>query len=375
MALRRVAVLFVAILAVIQCSRPSAQSPPTAPAEVPPDVARAFGDAIGAWAAEPGHRGVSASVILANGAQWSGAAGYAGDERLRDDHLIVIASITKTMTGAVILQLVDEGILRLDDPIDRWLAPRRNVDRAITIRQLLNHTNGLANYTGTAALGAVIAADPARVFTPDELLAFVGPPRFAPGAGTEYTNTAFLLLGLIAEQAAGRSIVELYRRRLWEPLAMAEIFLPGFEEPPSAVATAYSGATTIAPLERMSLISIGHSAFGLLSNARTVARWGHALFHGNVISAEMQAAMRTLVPAAGNIPGESGAGLGIRAYQYFDRLQYGHSGGATTGSSLLLHDPESGVTVAVIMNQGGGAQHFELAPRLLEIADRTGGTP
>ncbi len=121
MALRRVVVLLVAILAVIQCSRPSAQSPPPAPAEVPPDVARALRDAIDAWAAEPGHRGVSASVILANGAQWGGAAGYAGDERLRDDHLIVIASITKTMTGAVILQLVDEGILRLDDT-DRPLA-------------------------------------------------------------------------------------------------------------------------------------------------------------------------------------------------------------------------------------------------------------
>ncbi len=125
---------------------------------------------------------------------------------------------------------------------------------------------------------------------------------------------------------------------------MTEIFLPGFEEPPSAVATAYSGATAIVPLERMSLISIGHSAFGLLSNARTVARWGHALFRGNVISAEMQAAMRALVPAAGNIPGESGAGLGIRAYQYLDRSQYGHSGGATTGSGLLMHDPETGVT-------------------------------
>lgn len=78
--------------------------------------------------------------------------------------------------------------------------------------------------------------------------------------------------------------------------------------------------------------------------------------------------MRTLVPAAGNIPGETGAGLSIRAYHYLDRTQYGHSGGATAGSSLLLHDPDSGVTVVVIMNQGGGAEHFTLAPRLLEIA-------
>ena len=113
---------------------------------------------------------------------------------------------------------------------------------------------------------------------------------------------------------------------------------------------------------------VGNSAAGLLSNARTVARWGHALFLGNVISAERQAEMRTLVDAAGNIPGETGAGLGIRAYRYRDRLQLGHSGGSAMGSSLMLFDPESEVTVAVVMNQGQGADHFVLAPRLLEIA-------
>lgn len=350
-------------------SRLAAQErPPVGPSDVPAALVQSLQGAIDAWASTPGHRGVSASVILASGAQWNGVAGIAGDEPLRGDQLIAVASITKTMTGAVILQLVDDGLLHLDDPIDRWLSPREHVDPAITIRQLLNHTNGLANYTTAPALGAAIAADPQRAFTPDELLGFVGPPRFAPGAATEYTNTAFLLLGAIAERATGRSIVDLYHQRLWAPLGLTQIFLPGYEEPPSAVATAYSGAAAIAPLERLSLLSVGHSAFGLLSNARTIASWGRALFVGDVLSADMQAAMRTLVPAAGNIPGESGAGLGIRAYGYLDRSQFGHSGGSSFGSSLLLFDPESGVTVAVIMNQGSGAQHFELAPRLLAIA-------
>jgi D-alanyl-D-alanine carboxypeptidase len=350
-------------------SRLAAQErPPVEPSGVPEALVQALQGAIDAWARTPGHRGVSASVVLANGAQWSGVAGIAGDAPLRDDQLIAVASITKTMTGAVILQLVDDGLLRLDDPIDRWLSPREHVDPAITIRQLLNHTNGLANYTASAALGAAIAADPQHVFTPDELLGFVGPPRFAPGAATEYTNTAFLLLGAIAERVTGRAMVDLYHQRLWEPLGLTHIFLPGYEEPPSEVATAYAGASAIAPLERLSLLSVGHSAFGLLSNARTIASWGRALFHGGLLSSDMQAAMRTLVPAAGNIPGESGTGLGIRAYEYLNRSQFGHSGGATLGSSLLLFDPESGVTVAVIMNQGSGAQHFDLAPRLLAIA-------
>jgi CubicO group peptidase (beta-lactamase class C family) len=101
-----------------------------------------------------------------------------------------------------------------------------------------------------------------------------------------------------------------------------------------------------------------------------VARWGHELFTGSVISERRQQEMRTLVAAA--IPGESGAGLGIRGYSYLGRREYGHSGGATYGSSLLLYDPDAGVTVAVLMNQGRGADGFTLAPTLLGIAIATG---
>jgi CubicO group peptidase (beta-lactamase class C family) len=121
------------------------------------------------------------------------------------------------------------------------------------------------------------------------------------------------------------------------------------------------------PLERLSLLSIGHSAFGVMSNAATIVRWGRALFAGSILSEDRQCEMRQLVPAAGNIPGETGAGLGIRSYGYLDRTQFGHSGGADFGSSLLLYDPATGATVAVVMNQNRSADHFVLAPRLLEV--------
>jgi D-alanyl-D-alanine carboxypeptidase len=324
------------------------------------------------WSAAPGHEGVSASVVFADGGQWTGVAGnIGGSDLLREEHLIWVASITKTMTGALILQLADEGLLSLDDPLSRWLPPRAHADPAITLRQLLDHTNGLDNYTTSTALGAAVRADRGRVFTPDELLAFLGPPRFEPGTRTEYTNTSFLLLGQVAEAVTGRRVVDLYHQRLWDPLRLGEVFLPGQEPPAGPVAPALaSTGGIVAPLDNMSVLSVGHSAFGVFSNARTIARWGHALFTGSVISAAMQQQMRTLVPAAGNIPGESGAGLGIRAYGYLGRTQFGHSGGATYGSSLLLHDPSTRVTVAVLMNQGAGAEHFTLAPALLEIATR-----
>lgn len=342
------------------------------PAEPRRGDAQAAGSALQAalesWTHDPTHYGVSASVVFPDGARWSGAAGRAGPEWLRPDHLMQIASITKTMTAAVVLQLVDEGVLRLDDTAERWLDPHPHVSPAITMQQFLNHTAGIANYTGTEGLAAAIAADPTHVFSPGELLGFVGPALFAPGEATSYTNTSFLLLGQIAERATERPIVELYRARLWAPLGLDAVFLPGLEEPPGPVAFALDRGVVVDPLEQQAVLSVGHSAFGLMATAETVAAWGHALFTGTVISEEMQLAMRTLVPAAGNIPGETGAGLGIRGYEYHGRVQFGHSGGARFGSSLLLHDPATLTTVAVIMNQGVGADHFALAPLLLQLA-------
>jgi hypothetical protein len=149
-------------------------------------------------------------------------------------------------------------------------------------------------------------------------------------------------------------------------LRLGEVFLPGFESPPGPVAT-----TTIGdPLGQMARASVGNSAFGLFASARMVSAWGHALFTGSVISGRMQQEMRMMVPAAGNIPGEFGSGLGIRSYAYLGRSQIGHSGGSSFGSSLLLHDVASNITVVVLMNQADGADHFALAPALLEIALR-----
>lgn len=345
-----------------------------APASAPTVASQAsrLQGALDVWAAASNHRGVSAAVIVSDGTEWVGTAGVEGASGdLQPEHLIWIASITKTMTGAVVLQLAEEGVLGLDDRVSRWLPETENVDGQITIRQLLNHTNGLANYTRSPEIGQAIGADSSHVFAAEELIRFVGPKVFERGERTQYTNTAFVLLGMIAEAATNGTIVQLYHQRLWEPLELEEIFLPGHEPPPGPVGQAWAGQGAndeVTPLDQMSLLTIGNSAFGLFSNARTVARWGRALFTGGLFGEATRAQMLEFVPAAGNILGESGAGLGIRKYSYLGREQWGHSGGSPFGSSLMLYDPDTGTTVAVIMNQGRGAQHFDLAPQLLAIA-------
>lgn len=120
------------------------------------------------------------------------------------------------MTGAVIMQLAQEGSLGLDDPVSRWL-DLPDVDPEITVRQLLNHTNGLANYTASPDLTVAINADTLHVFSAQELAGFIGAPQFQRGERTQYTNTAFLLLGMIAEKVTGRPITELWHRGCGDP--------------------------------------------------------------------------------------------------------------------------------------------------------------
>lgn len=344
---------------------------------IPHELSSRLQGALDVWAESDLHYGVSAAVILEDGREWTGTAGAeAPGVEFESDHLIWIASITKTMTGAVILRLAERGRLGLDDQISTWLPDFENINGGITVRQLLNHTNGLANYTRSQPLLASIGADPAHVLTPEELLAYVGQPEFTPGTRTQYTNTSFVLLGLIAERVTGKSMVDLYHEELWEPLGLDRIFLPQVETAPAPVASAWrvtrNSTTQVEPLERMSLLSIGSYAFGLFADARTVARWGKALFAGDVLGDDTRKEMLEIVPAAGNIPGESGAGLGIRTYDFNGGVQWGHSGGSPFGSSLLIYDPATGITVAVLINQGARSDHFRLAPELLQIAASSG---
>jgi D-alanyl-D-alanine carboxypeptidase len=131
------------------------------------------------------------------------------------------------MTAAVILQLAQEGKLRLSDPVSKYVPGVPNGDN-ITIAQLLEMRSGLYNYTNGPELSASIDRDPTKVWTPAELLAiaFADPPNFPPGTKYEYNNTNYVLLGLIAEKVDGRPLATAMQKRLFEPLGMQHTVLP-----------------------------------------------------------------------------------------------------------------------------------------------------
>src|SRR6266480_487306 len=135
-----------------------------------------------------------------------------------------IGSITKTFTATVILQLVDEGKLRLDDPVAKYL-PQVPNGANITIRELLNMTSGLFNYSNDQGFQQ---ADPSRVWDPKELvaIAFRHRPYFAPGQGLHYTNTNYILLGMLIEQIPGMPVEKAFQQRIFTPLGMESSSFP-----------------------------------------------------------------------------------------------------------------------------------------------------
>ena len=145
----------------------------------------------------------------------------------RADTHFRIASMTKTMTAAAIVQLAQEGKLRFDDPVSKYVQGVPNGDN-ITIGQLLKMRSGLYNYTDAPELAESLDRNPTKVWTSEELraIAFKHPPLFAPGARFEYCNTNYLLLGLVAEKIAGEPLASIFQNRFFGPLGMKNTLLP-----------------------------------------------------------------------------------------------------------------------------------------------------
>jgi D-alanyl-D-alanine carboxypeptidase len=155
---------------------------------------------------------------------WQGASGL-GELRAkrpaRAGDRFRIGSVTKSFVATVVLQLVGEGRLRQDDHLERWLPGLVPGGEQITARQLLNHTSGLYNYTDDLP-------EPPRRFQPRELVAIATghKPLFAPGTQFSYSNTNYILAGLLVERVTGQRLADQLHQRILQPLGLGDTELP-----------------------------------------------------------------------------------------------------------------------------------------------------
>ncbi len=296
-----------------------------------------------------------------------------------------VGSITKTMTATIILQLVEEGRLTLDDPISRYAADVPDGDR-ITIAQLLDMRSGLFSYTEDPQFLAATEVDPQRVWTPQELLdiAFAHPADFPPGSNFHYTNTNYILLGIIMEQLTGQTASELFEQRLFAPLGMHDTVLPAledcsmpapfvhgyhygnWEDALSAEQQAQVAAGTLVPDDVSEANpSWGWTAGSVISTPDDLVVWVDALVSGTLLDPATQ---RLRLHSIRSLGPDYPQAEGVYEYGYgMDRLftYYGHGGQITGYNTEMKRDPDTDTDIVVFATLTLAPDGTPVAPALL----------
>jgi D-alanyl-D-alanine carboxypeptidase len=282
-----------------------------------------------------------------------GKARLGTGSRLRMTDQVRVGSVTKTVIAAITLQLVGEGRLRLNDTVEQWLPNMVPNGEAITIRMLLGHTSGIFDYVADADWLASVFAHPHRDWTPRELVAVATAhsPTFPPGQGVAYSNTGYILIGLILQKATGQSVKALVSQRVVQPLGLRRTFFATSAEfsgpyahgyfPPSLTGGGYVDTSSWSP-------SVGWAAGGLVSTAPELARFYQALLSGQLLSPRLLAVMTRTVSGGPAYPGIR-IGLGIWAVETQCGTIWGHEGGIPGYKSFVLNNRVGTLSGVVIV--------------------------
>lgn len=309
--------------------------------------------------------GTMMMVADGDGRRWAGYAGVVARETQRpvDERTLTrSASVGKTFIGALILALHEEGALSVDDHVGEHIDLVPNGD-AITLRMLLQHTSGVPNYTRVPAYHDAIAADPARALSYQEVvaLALTAAPDFPPGAAWNYSNTGYLLLGIIAEQIVGRSVEDELSARWFDRLGMRDTRTVDVEAP-SELWTGYlSGGAELIEVTTGPTYAADGGAW--VTSLADLVTWAHAFFGGRLHRPETLALAQT--PAGGELltgvaqsfgleSGGYGLGLIVASDATFGPLLAG-AGNADGVRTFVAYVPEQDLAIAVAVNIGNGS--------------------
>lgn len=311
--------------------------------------------------------GLPGSIMLVkdDDGLWQGAAGKASlelDIDLQPCHRMMVASISKIFTAVVIHKLVDEGKLTLDDPMSKWMDAEviEKLDNAdqVDITMLLSHTAGLADYY-QLQLELDRFNNVNNNWTQEEVLAYCYGKKatHAPGETYAYSNTNFLVLGMIAEAASGEQLADLYERIIFTPLGLESAYYSGFENPiPAGTAQGYGEIYQDKLVNTQFLYQdeMKTGDGGIALNAWDLSRFIEAIWKGEILSTESRAAMMDFFELPddwkGDVLGEDQNGLGIEVFQTSKGLAIGHTGAVDGFLSVCLYFPDSDRTFISLVN-------------------------
>ena len=343
--------------------------------------------------------GVRSGLLLVEGPtfHWKGASGFAFAERqiaaLPEDQFN-IDSIAKMMTATITMKLVEEGRLELDDRVSEYL-PETLVDglhvfegqsfsHEITVRQLLNHTSGIVDDWACPGFLDLVAGDPERRWSPEETIEYVKencPPRFRPGEGWHYSDTAYNVLGLVLEKIAKEPLHKLYREMLLDPLGMEHTYRPAYEPPRPVTAGRPPAERYLEDIECglwTSVMTADWAGGGLVSTTEDLNTFLRAFVRGDIFADSLnKVEMLTWVESGPR----NNYGLGVSRV-LFDRFDdpsvsalgevWGHAG---SSHNFMYYWPQEDVTIVGTLNQMAVATDLYDTVAMILMTIRAAGQP
>ena len=329
-------------------------------------------DIINSKVGESKLKGVVVSIRIDGEERWNFTAGYSNDTEFIDrDMRFGIASITKTVVAATIMKLEEEGLLSLDDPISDYLSlANPNIDPSITINQLLNHLAGLKGYFQHPDIWPRVENDLLTAIDPLEIVDYVGDPLFPAGTQYQYSNSHYLILGLIIESITGKTVGEVMREKFWGPLGLDNMYFGANETIEGPIATPWRDNDGDGTLENIAdqfgpaYHSIFFTAADVFATASDLSNWAYLLFTAQAVSESSRNKMTTFL--ALDDPIANGYGLGVRRVRLGGRNTWGHTGGMRGYGSYMFYDPSTKVSIAMLNNQSRSANGPLLRYELVE---------
>lgn len=332
-------------------ARPAATAPtrPPAPAgELPAELQGRLQGAVEQVMTEYDVPGAAAGVWIPGQGSWTTAVGLAdvdGGVAVTTDMTWPIRSVTKSYTVTLVLQLADEGELSLDDTIDEYIDGITDGDR-ITLLELANMSSGNADYVDQAFLED-FSADPTKIYTLDELNSFVvdQPAQFAPGSAFEYTNANTNLLGAVIEKVTGRSYAEALDERILQPLGQSgTTYLTDVNDwtAPHPVGYVVTDGVPEGQDENPSILGAAGALFSTLDDGRV---WAQTLGTGALLKPETQELRQVGHPIPRPPYDRYAVGIGETGGWW------GHNGEGVGFTAATFHDPDTGASIVVYMNE------------------------
>src|SRR6185369_10382962 len=257
-----------------------------------------------------------------------------------------IGSITKQFTSAAIMRLIEQGKLKLDDDMSKYVPQFPLNGKHVTIRNLLNHTSGIHSYTSSPEWQKTWSTP----LTPDAIVAFVAKDSFdfAPGAGYRYNNTGYVLLGMVIEKVTGQKYAKYLDEQFFKPLGLKQTsYCPSKTTDPS-FALGYSKGPN--GTKRADFLDLSHpfAAGALCSTVGDLAKWERALDAGKVVSPASYALMTTADTV--NSGRKINYGFGLVPGVFNGHKTISHTGGIPGFASAAAYVPDDSLSIVVFTN-------------------------